>query len=86
MRQIEPTYLRYIYDGLNNNSIHPQNASSLPDGFVGLYEEVFDESISVPVRQKNIRLFALWALLKKEVSISFVSQVLDEKEEAEIGE
>jgi hypothetical protein len=79
--QIEPTYLRYIFDGLNNKSIHPDNTSSLPDGFVGLYEEVFDETITVLERQKNIRQFALWAILKKEVSILFISQVLNENEE-----
>ena len=32
MNKIEPTYLRYIYDGLNKGSINSQNASSLPNG------------------------------------------------------
>lgn len=31
MSQLEPTYLRYIYDGLVKGSIHPENAAELPD-------------------------------------------------------
>ena len=83
--KIEPIYLRYIYDGLNNESIHPQNASALPDGFVSMYEEAFDDSLPFSVRQKLIKIFELWALLKKEVSFSFVANIL-EIEEKEIKE
>jgi hypothetical protein len=39
--KIDPSYLRYIYDGLNNNNVHPDNASSLPDGLTGLYDLSF---------------------------------------------
>ena len=77
--KIEPTYLRYIYDGLLNGFIHPDNGSALPDGFLGLYEVAFEDSLPVDARQKSIRIFALWALLKKEVSIPFVAQVLNEE-------
>ena len=34
MLQLEPTYLRYIYDGLVKGSIHPENAAELPDGLI----------------------------------------------------
>jgi hypothetical protein len=47
MPHLEPTYLRYIYDGLVKGSIHPENAAELPDGLIGLYEEVFDERTSL---------------------------------------
>jgi hypothetical protein len=30
--QLEPAYLRYIYDGLVKGSIHPENAAELPEG------------------------------------------------------
>jgi hypothetical protein len=33
-KQLEPTYLRYIYDGLLKGSIHPENAAELPDGLI----------------------------------------------------
>jgi hypothetical protein len=46
MPQLEPTYLRYIYDGLIKGSIHPENAAELPEGLIGLYEEA---SMSVPL-------------------------------------
>ena len=46
MNKIEPTYLRYIYDGLNKGSINSQNASSLPNGFIGLFEEAFSNDKS----------------------------------------
>ena len=81
MPHLEPTYLRYIYDGLVKGSIHPENAAELPDGLIGLYEEAFDERTSVVERQKLLKRFAIWALLKKEVSAAFVAEVLGETED-----
>lgn len=78
MPNLEPTYLRYIYDGLVKGNIHPENAAELPEGLIGLYEEVFDERTSVVERQKLLLRFAIWALLKKEVSAAFVADVLGE--------
>jgi hypothetical protein len=81
MQQLEPTYLRYIYDGLLKGSIHPENAAELPEGLIGLYEEAFDERTSVVERQKLLERFSIWALLKKEVSAAFVAEVLRETED-----
>jgi hypothetical protein len=81
MSHLEPTYLRYIYDALVKGSIHPENSADLPDGLIGLYEEAFDERTSVTERQKLLQRFAIWALLKKEVSAQFVAEVLEEREE-----
>ena len=80
-QHLEPTYLRYIYDGLIKGSIHPENAAELPDGLIGMYEEAFDERTSVVERQKLLQRFAVWALLKKEVSAAFVAEVLGESED-----
>ena len=80
-QHLEPTYLRYIYDGLVKGSIHPENAAELPEGLIGLYEEAFDERTSVVERQKLLERFAIWALLKKEVSAVFVAEVLGETED-----
>ena len=81
MPHLEPTYLRYIYDGLIKGSIHPENAAELPEGLIGLYEEAFDERTSVVERQKLLQRFAIWALLKKEVSAAFVAEVIGETED-----
>ncbi len=81
MSHLEPTYLRYIYDGLLKGSIHPENAAELPEGLIGLYEEAFDERTSVVERQKLLQRFAIWALLKKEVSAAFVAEVLGDTED-----
>ena len=81
INQIEPTYLRYIRDGLKKEAIHPDNASALPDGLIGLYEEAFEENLSAVKRQKLLEQFSIWALLKKEVSANFVAEVLGENEE-----
>ena len=81
MPHLEPAYLRYIYDGLIKGSIHPENAAELPEGLIGLYEEAFDERTSVIERQKLLRRFAIWALLKKEVSAAFVAEVLGDTED-----
>ena len=80
MQNLDPTYLRYIYDGLIKGSIHPENESELPEGLIGLYEEAFEEYIPVLKRQQLLQRFALFAVLKKEVSISFVAEVLEESE------
>jgi hypothetical protein len=81
MPHLEPTYLRYIYDGLLKGSIHPENAAELPDGLIGLYDEAFDERTSVVERQKLLERFAIWALLKKEVSAAFVAEVLGDTDD-----
>jgi hypothetical protein len=81
MPHLEPTYLRYIYDGLIKGSIHPENAAELPEGLIGLYEEAFDEKQPVHLRQQLLEHFAIWALLKKEVSAQFVAEVLNQPEE-----
>lgn len=71
MPQLEPTYLRYICDGLKG-SIHPKNAAELPDGLIGMYEEAFDERTSVIERQKLLQRFTIWTLLKKNLSTAFI--------------
>ena len=81
MFNLDPTYLRYIYDNLVKGSIHPENASELPDGLIGLYEETFDEHQPVQYRQQVLNRFALFSLLKKEVSTRFIADVLKEREE-----
>jgi hypothetical protein len=81
MPHLEPTYLRYIYDGLIKGSIHPENAAELPEGLIGLYEEAFDEKQPVHLRQQLLERFAIWALLKMEVSAQFIAEVLNQPEE-----
>ena len=76
MSHLEPSYLRYIFDGLEKGDLHPDNAAALPDGMTGLYETVFDESKPARERQKILEIFAIWALLKKEVSAQFVAEIL----------
>ena len=81
MKELEPSYLRYIYDGLVKGSIHPENAAELPEGLIGLYEEAFDEKQPVHIRQQLLERFAIWALLKKEVSAAFIAGVLNQPED-----
>jgi hypothetical protein len=80
MPHLEPTYLRYIYDGLIKGSIHPENAAELPEGLIGMYEEAFDDKQPVHLRQQLLERFAIWALLKKEVSAQFVAEALNQPE------
>ena len=77
MPHLEPSYLRYIYDGLEKGDLHPDNAAALPEGMIGLYEAEFEENIPARERQKLLNTFAIWALLKKEVSAQFVAEILD---------
>lgn len=44
MQHLEPTYLRYVYDGLGKGTISSNNPTSLPFGFIGLFEDEFSSS------------------------------------------
>ena len=77
MSHLEPSYLRYIYDGLQKGDLHPDNTAALPQGLIGLYEAAFEDSKPAGERQKLLSAFAVWALLKKEVSAQFVAEILD---------
>ena len=77
MPHLEPSYLRYIFDGLEKGELHPDNAAALPEGLTGLYEAAFEENKPARERQKLLETFAIWALLKKEVSAQFVAEILD---------
>lgn len=77
MIQIQPTYLRYINDELLKGKLNAKNPAGLPDGFAGIYDEVFTAQMSVKEREKLLQQLAVWALLKKEVSASFVAEVLE---------
>jgi hypothetical protein len=74
--QIDPTYLRYIFDGLDSQSFDKNNVSALPDGLVGIYEEAIPSQFTCSSREKLLSFFVIWALLKKEVSVSFATDLL----------
>ena len=77
MSHLEPSYLRYIYDGLEKGDLHPDNAAALPEGLIGLYEAALKESKPARERQKLLENFAVWALLKKEVTAQFVAEIFE---------
>ena len=78
MQKIEPTYLRYVYDGLSKGSISSNNPTSLPIGFIGLFEDEFPSSMPLGERMSLLNRLALCALLKGPVSIEMISDVLNE--------
>ena len=73
----DPTYLRTIHDGLLLGTLHKENASALPMGLVGMYEEALPPASNVIERKKFLKFFAVWALLKKEVSVAFLIPLLE---------
>jgi tetratricopeptide (TPR) repeat protein len=80
----DPTYLRTIHDGLLSGAVHKDNASALPQGLVGMYEEALPLAANVNERMKFLEFFAVWALLKKEVSAEFVAPLLEGRSEGQI--
>ena len=78
MKQLEPTYLRYVYDGLSKGSISSNNPTSLPIGFIGLFEDEFPSSMPLVERMSILNRLAIWALLKGPVSIEMVAEILNE--------
>lgn len=69
MNKLEPTYLRYVYDSLQKGVLSGENASGLPYGFIGIYEQEFQSSTPIYLRQERLGQLALWALFKGEVRI-----------------
>jgi hypothetical protein len=84
MNQSDPAYLRSIFDGLLSGAVHKDNASALPLGLVGMYEEALPPASSVRERKKFLEFFVVWALLKKEVSAGFVLPLLNGWTEEEV--
>jgi hypothetical protein len=78
---IEPTYLRYVHDHLKKGFLSADNAANLPHGFTGIFEERFEEDISVKEKQKQLQIFTCFALIKKEVSPQFVASILNKEEQ-----
>jgi hypothetical protein len=74
--QTDPTYIRYIVDGLENQSLQSDGIASLPDGLIGIYEGAIPNDRQLGLREKFLDFFAIWALLKKEVSVSFILPLL----------
>ncbi len=77
----DPTYLRTIYDGLLSGALHKENASGLPQGLVGIYEEALPPLNHVNERHEFLNFFSVWALLKKELSVGFVASLLGWRED-----
>ena len=48
----DPTYLRYIHDGLHSGKINKENVAALPVGLVGMYEEAMPPSTNVYERKR----------------------------------
>jgi len=67
MPNLEPSYLRYVFDKLSNESLHPENAAALPQGFIGLYEQEFTQKTTASEREKVLNQLALWALFKNSL-------------------
>ena len=73
----DPAYLRTIHDGLLLGTFHKDNASALPIGLVGMYEEALPPASNVNERKKFLDFFSVWALLRKEVSVTFLIPLLE---------
>ena len=77
MKKLEPTYLRYVYDALSKGSISSNNPTSLPIGFIGLFEDEFPLSMPLAERISLLNRLAIWALLKDLVSIGMAAEVFN---------
>jgi tetratricopeptide (TPR) repeat protein len=84
MKIIDPSYLRYIHDGLHSDKINKDNSTALPNGLVGMYEALFPADTSPKERERLLNFFGIWALLKKEVTTSFVAELLDNWTEEQV--
>ena len=65
MQHLEPTYLRYVYDGLSKGSISSNNPTSLPIGFIGLFEDEFPSSMPLVERMSILNRLATMGAIKR---------------------
>jgi hypothetical protein len=84
MNFIDPTYLRSIADDLAAGAINKDNPAALPDGLAGIFEKALPPEQNVRERKRFLEFFSVWALLKKEVSATFVVPLLDGWSEEDI--
>ena len=81
MKNIEPTYLRFVHDSLSQGTLNAENSASLPHGFIGLYEQEFSQNIPLHQRQSLLQLLAIWALFKGPVSAKMAADIVKTEEE-----
>lgn len=76
-RGIDPTYLRTIFDQFSAGKLQSDNPNSLPEGLIGVYEELVPPRASIAERARLLKFFTPWALLRSEASIELVSSLLE---------
>lgn len=76
-RGIDPTYLRTIFDQFSSGKLQSDNPNSLPEGLIGVYEELVPPRASIAERVRLLKFFTPWALLRSEASIELVSSLLE---------
>ena len=69
-----------MYDALSKGSLNSQNSASLPNGFIGLFEQEFSAEIPMVERRSILKTLSLWSLFKGTVSCELASNVLVEDE------
>jgi hypothetical protein len=72
---LEPTYLRYVYDGLLRETLQADNAAGLPDGITGLYSTIFSEKENNTATRDHLFLFKLFAVLRGAVGKNEVFKI-----------
>ena len=41
MQNLDPSYIRYIYDSIKRGEVSVDNEASIPDGLIGMFEDAF---------------------------------------------
>lgn len=74
--QLDPTYIRYVIDALNNKDI---NSIDLPNGLIEFFEGAIDSDTHILAKSHKLEIFSIFALLKGGISIEFMSVFYDDK-------
>jgi hypothetical protein len=76
MRITDPNYLRMVRDGLHFGHYEINNSAALPAGISALYDAEWLDNSTAKERTRLTEFFAIWPLLKKEVSADFVASLM----------
>ena len=77
--QLDPAYIRYVIDALNNKDINSINSIDLPNGLIEFFEGAIDSDTQILAKIHKLEIFSIFALLKGGISIEFMSVLCDKE-------
>jgi hypothetical protein len=73
MRNIDPTYLRFVCDGLKLGKLEKSNLNALPNSVSSFFEIIFAHEKSIIERRRTLDKFIFTALIRSGISLEYLA-------------